>query len=513
LQRNKFVSPNKPMSHQIEARKRLSARPFKPSDEDVFAYQMEMGTGKSYCLLDEWQDGVASGTWDTLIVIAPAGSYKNWYQSKSDEQQSELKAHLDPELYRKTLVAAWETGTSKRKKEQLEKLITTTNRPRAFFINVESLSTKTGASDVLTRLMNNSRALLAVDESTTIKGDSKRTEAICQLGQLAVARRLMTGLATPKSPLDLFWQFYFLDWRILGQQSPFAFKMRYAITRKTDFGGTLRRKKKVNGKIIMVPHKINIVVGYRNIDELKTRTAPYSYRVLKKDCLDLQPKVYEQRAVELTKEQRRIYNELLEYATSELSDGQHVTATSVIIRILRLHQLVCGHSVDDETKAVTDVPSNRVKAVLDILEEHEGKAIIWTTYTRELEKIAAALKQEYSPQSCVTFWGGNRNVRGEEEKRFLNDPQCRFMVATQSAGGRGNTWVNADLAIYAANSYNLEMRMQSEDRCHRKGQKNSVTYVDIIAENTVETKIVQALRNKIDLATAITGENYMEWLI
>ncbi len=481
----------------------MKSRPMSPSDLDVFAYQLEMGTGKSFCLLDEWQDGVALGRWQHLLLVAPAGSVRNWYTDRDDEDQvAELRKHLDPELLRKLTIVAWNEQSKKKTKEKLARALER-GGPIAMFINVEALSLKTtGAYELAVMLMdtNNSGTLMAIDESTTVKGDSKRTKSVIALGELSVARRLMTGLATPKSPLDLYWQYYFLDWRILNQRSPFGFKMRYAITRKTDFGGKLKRP-------------IDIVVGYRNEDELAKKIAPYSYRVLKEDCLDLEPKTYLIREVELTAQQERAYQSMKEFCTAEIESQQHVTATTALTALMRLHQIVCGHTVLDETKAIIDIPSNRIKAILEILADHAGKAIIWTTYTHELRKIAAALRDEYSPRSVATFWGGNRNERGEEEKNFLAKPECRFMVATQAAGGRGNNWVCADLSIYAANSYDLEHRVQSEDRNHRIGQTRPVTYVDIIVPGTVEERIVKALRRKIDLATLISGEKFREWLI
>jgi hypothetical protein len=461
---------------------------------------MEMGTGKSFCLLDEWQDGVAAGRWKHLLLVAPAGSVRNWYTDRGEDQVAELRKHLDPQLFRKVTIVAWGELSKKKTVEKLDRAIAK-GGSIAMFINVEALSTRTtGANELAVLLLNSADTLMAVDESTTVKGDSKRTETVVSLGELAVARRIMTGLATPKSPLDLYWQYFFLDWRILNQRSPFGFKMRYAITRKTDFGGKIERK-------------IDIVVGYRNEDELAKRIAPYTYRVLKQDCLDLEPKTYEIREVELTAQQRKMYSDMKDFCTAQLDEMHHVTATNVVTSLMRLHQIVVGYTVDDETKEIRDVPSNRIKAILEVLNDHDRKAIIWTTYTHELQKIAATLRETYGPRSVATFWGGNRDKRADEEKLFMSDAKCRFMVATQSAGGRGNNWVNADLAIYAANSYDLEHRIQSEDRCHRIGQTRAVTYVDLIAPNTVEERIVKALRRKIDLATLISGENYREWLI
>lgn len=494
-----YTSPTAPKKHQVEYHKRLAQRPRRPSPDDVMALLAEMGTGKTKMVLDEWQERVGKGDLSDLLVVAPAGSYSNWYEDKSDEQISELRKHLDPALLKDLVVGAWVSGGGRTAHEKLSRVLTApAKKPRALFINVEAFSTVQDARDVAKEFLSRGRSLFAVDESTTIKGESTRTRQIMKIKDLAPTRRIMTGLVSPRSPMDLFRQYEFLDWRIIGQRNWFAYRARYAVLKDMEQGG----------------RRFKVIVGYKNVQELQQRIAPYSHRVLKEDCLDLDPKTYLTRDVELTKEQRRIYKELKEYATAELTQTSYVTATSVITQIMRLHQVVCGHTRSDEEGVLHDIESNRVDAVLDVLEEHSGKAVIWTCYTHELQKIADALRKRYKdPRVAATFWGGNRGDRAEEERRFLGDPRCRFMVATQSAGGRGNTWTVADLEIYAASSYDLEMRLQSEDRCHRVGQTRPVTIVDLVARGTVEERIIHALRKKIDMATAITGETYRQWLI
>lgn len=492
----KYVSPTKADTHQVEALRRVRARPRSPSSADVFAWLMEMGTGKSKVILDEWQDAVGAGTLQNLMVVAPAGSYRNWFEDKSEDQQSEIRKHLDPRLLKSAIVAPWETGGGVEAQRRLEFALRPTDRPRLTFMNVEALSTVERARDFMSSFLESGETMLAVDESTTIKGGSKRTKAILKMAPTATARRIATGLITPRSPMDLFHQFAFLDWRILGYQSFYAFRARYAVMRRVDFGG----------------RKFDMIVGFRNLEELQRKIAPYSYRVLKSDCLDLEPKTYESRDVELTEEQRKLYRELRDYATAELDNERYVTTTSVLTQITRLQQIACGYTRDDEGD-VHDVPSNRIGVMLDVLRDHEGKAVIWTTSVHLLHKIYRAIEKEFGDASCAAFWGGNKNTRGEDERRFLGDRGCRFLVATEDAGARGNTWNAATLVVYFDNDYDLELRSQSEDRCHRRGQENKVTYVDLIARNTVDVKIIRALRRKIDMATIITGENYREWLI
>jgi len=174
--------------------------------------------------------------------------------------------------------------------------------------------------------------------------------------------------------------------------------------------------------------------------------------------------------------------------------------------------VLMGHTVDTNGQPVT-LKENRTQALLDLLAEFEGKAVIWVSYREDVHKVSQALRKEYGPRSVAQFWGGNEPTREEEEKRFKADPRCRWMVAPPQAGGRGRTWDNASMVVYFSNTYNLEHRLQSEERAQAVNKKDSVLYVDLVARNTVDEKIIHALRNKIDLSSKITRDNYQEWLI
>jgi len=508
----KYVPRTRPRKHQNEAQHRLELRPHRPADSDIMAWLMEMGTGKSKVVLDEWGKRVYAGDTQDLLVIAPAGSYLNWCEDKSEAQPSQLRAHLAPELYDRMISGAWKSGAGVVHKRRLEALLGVRDRPRALFVNTEALSTVKMARDLCADFLSRHSCLMAVDESTSIKNpDAERTKYTLQLGEAAAARRILTGLVTPRSPLDLFSQFEFLDWRVLGFRSFYAFRNRYAIMRKIRVD---QREDPVTGERTG-GREVNMVVGYRNLEELQQKIAPYSYRVLKKDCLDLPPKIYAPiRDVALTNEQHRLYKEIRSNATALIAGEDYVTATMVLTQMLRLHQVLCGHVVDEEGK-VHDVPTNRVDQLLEVLGEHSGKAIIWCSYDHSVRMIVDRLRKEFGPKSVAAFWGGNRSTRGEEEQRWLGDPECNYLVSTQQAGGRGNTWI-CPLVVYFSNTDNLDDRLQSEDRAHRDGLQGrgySVTYVDLMCRGTVDEKFVHSMRDKLDMATTITGENYREWLI
>ena len=278
-------------------------------------------------------------------------------------------------------------------------------------------------------------------------------------------------------------------------QSFYAFRNRYAEMK------TIHAR----GRSIQVVHK------FQNIGELSDKLKNFSYRVLKEDCLDLPDKIYIKRNVALTSEQLKLYQQMKTMALAILN-GKQVTSVTVLTQLMRLHQITCGHfTADDGTTQL--VKNNRITELMDVLEEVEGKAIIWANYQHDITNIIKAVVEEYGEESIVDYYGLTpQEDRQENIQKFQNDPKCRFLIGTPQTGGYGITLTAANTVIYYSNGYDLEKRLQSEDRAHRIGQKKSVTYVDLIAEKTVDEKIVKALRKKINIASEVLGEELRDWI-
>lgn len=506
-----YRSRTKPWEHQRQYPKRLDKRPSIPGVEDVFSLTWEMGCGKSKAIVDEWGERVDARDLDRMLLVAPAGSYRNWFQDKTETQLSELRTHLDPHLFERVAAAAWVSGGRKRDAEALERMMRS-DRPKFMAVNVEAMSTVEKARTVCRQFLEDgvqvsvgpggrgkrARSMMVVDESTRIRGDSKRTDAVHALGDLTQVRRIMSGLITPRDPMDLFRQYWFLDWRILGQRNFYAFRARYAIMQK----------------MMMRGRTVSVVVGFRNQEELQQRIAPWSHRVLLEECIDMPGEVFQTRDVMLHPEQRRMIRELLEQATTQVAGADaHVTTSMKLATLTRIDQILLGWVVDEEGRT-HEVPTSCYEDLLGAVEEHSGKAIIWTPYQQSLKAAAAALEAEYGPGSTALFYGGNKNTRHEDERRFLSDPRCRFMISTPAAGGVGNTWNVATLRLYLGNSHDLEHRLQSEKRNYRGGQTQRVTSVDLTwPEVPVTMKKLQGLRKKMDVAAVIQGDPMREWLI
>ena len=471
----------KPYGHQLDA---LEAS----WNKEVFAYFMEMGTGKSKVLLDNAAILYDKGDINALLLIAPKGVYKNWYDS---EIPTHLPDHVD------TNIVLWKTS-DKSKKQQL--LLNTLFKPGShlniLIMNVESFSSGNGSDIAYKFLASHPKSMVAIDEATTIKTPtSNRTKNILSLSKHCKYRRILTGSPVTKSPLDLYSQCQFLDPWLLDQQSYYTFKARYSICKKIQ----------VNGR------QVEIVVGYRNLGELSEKIKSFSKRILKEDCLDLPEKSYVKHYVELTKEQQKVYQQMKKEAIAFL-DGKMQSSATVMTQLMRLHQITCGHFTSDDG-TIKDLPCQRLNELMDILEKIEGKTIIWSHYTHDVKRIIKEIKRVYGDDSVVDYYGQtDTDSRSKNIKKFQTDDKCRFFVGTTHTGGYGITLTAGSNMIYFSNGYDLEKRQQSEARIDRIGQTKKMTYIDIMTQDTVDERIVKALRNKVNIANTIMDEGFKEWI-
>jgi SNF2 family DNA or RNA helicase len=239
----------------------------------------------------------------------------------------------------------------------------------------------------------------------------------------------------------------------------------------------------------------------------------FSYRVLKEDCLDLPDKVYMKRNVPLTPEQIKAYESMKENAVAVLQNSQ-TTAASALAQMIRLHQITCGH-IKTDAGEVKHLKNNRVNELLNILEEIDGKVIIWAIYRHDIQKIREILSERYGEETVESFYGDTPEIdRQDIVIRFQDreDP-LRFFIGNPRTGGYGLTLTASNTVVYYSNSYDLEIRLQSEDRAHRISQTKKVTYIDLMSEGTVDEFIIKNLRGKINLANKVLGEDLKKWLI
>ena len=469
----------KPYAHQMTALE-------KSWNKESYAYFMEMGTGKTKVLIDNMAMLYDKGKVDGALIIAPKGVIGTWYNQ-------EIPTHLPDHI--ENVSVLWQANITKGQQEKLNELLKSSDKLHILIMNVEALSTSKG-TDFAESFLRTHNTIMAIDESTTIKNSSaKRTKNILKLAPQSKYRRIMTGSPITKNPLDLYSQCEFLSSWLLDFASFYAFRNRYAEMKTIHAQG----------------RSIQVVNFFKNIGELSEKLKGFSYRVLKEDCLDLPDKIYVKRNVALTEEQSKLYKQMKTTALAILN-GKQTTTVTVLTQLMRLHQITCGHFTADDG-STQNIKSNRINELMNVLEEVEGKAIIWANYQKDMFEIKKAIEKEYGEGSVVDYYGLTpQEDRQPNIKRFQEDPECRFFVGTPQTGGYGITLTQANTVVYYSNGYDLEKRLQSEDRAHRIGQKKSVTYVDLMADDTVDEKIVKALRKKINIASEVLGEELRDWI-
>lgn len=475
-----FKYKTKPYAHQEEALQRSH-------DKKNFAYFMEMGCGKSKVLIDNIYWLYQNKHIDTAIVVAPKGVYMNWV---NNEIPTHMPDDMDFDIY------LWKATSTRNEKKKLAEGVTKRDKFRILVMNIESFVTKK-APVFLESFTHRSEFLIAIDESTTIKNPkAKRTKAIMKFGETAKYKRILTGSPITQSPLDLYSQCAFLNKKLLGYDSYWSFQGRFAIIKQQRMGN----------------HSFNQVVGYKNLDELTQKLKIFAHRTTKKEALDLPEKIYTTRQVELTSTQEEHYHSMKKTSVIFLEQGDMVTAPEVMTRLLRLQQLLCGYLVNDDGETV-ELANNRIKVMMEAVEEMTGKVIIWSRFRYDIKKIKNELAKNYGSGSVVTYYGDTtQEDRDSAIHNFQTNPETRFFVSNAQTGGRGITLTAASNVIYYSNDFNLESRKQSEDRCHRIGQHKPVLYVDLVCPNTVDVHIVKSLVEKDKIANKTLGEEVLEWL-
>ncbi len=483
----KYKFKTKPYAHQLKALE-MSC------DKEVFAYFMEMGTGKTLTALVDLVLLNQRDMVDYAVVLAPKSVYRNWMK--------EIDTFLSGEFDYK--VNTWDPSlVDPYTKEYLGTdaffLKALKHKLHIFLMNIEALSTPKGTK-YLTHLLGRripDKMMMIVDESTTIKTHTaKRTKTLLKMSEKIGYKRILTGTPITKSPLDIFSQFAFLDKNILGKNY-YAFRARYAkiISRPTSGG-----------------RHFPLITGYQRLDELEKKIYAHSFRVKKEECVDLPPKIYQKRFIAMSEKQLVAYESLRRNAMFIFND-ETTTSVNRLSQIVKLHQVCCGFTINDQGET-HDLPTKRYEELFNLLDEVSGKVIIWATYRHNIQTITSKLKEKYGDTSTAAFYGDTENqVRMDLVKNFQDEGHdLTYLVANPKTGGYGITLTASHTVVYFSNNYDLEIRLQSEDRAHRIGQKNKVTYVDFVCKGTVDEKILLALKSKVDIASQVMGDELKDWI-
>lgn len=517
----KHVYKTKPYKHQKKA---ISLS----WDAEAFGLLMEQGTGKSKVIVDTVAMQYGHGMIDALLVVAPNGVQRGWLMEH-------LPYHMTPAVpYRAVWYVSQPTKTHEKRMEAIYD-------PhfvglRVLTVNYEAFSSK-ACQAYIARFLKTYRTLWVCDESHRIKNiKASRTEVIINLSPRAKTRRILTGTPVTKSPLDAYSQMLFLDDAILGYDSFTAFTSHFAQLEPDNAGAMYMVRAQImrscmakckgnveNAKRMAEKFKPQVIQKddtgkpmFRNMEELRKLMAPHTYRVLKKDCLDLPDKVYVKRYVELTGEQRQLYNTMRDEFIAEYQE--HVMAAPLAMsRMMRLQQITGGFFTTDEGTVIPIGKTNpKMEELKEILEDTDGKVIIWARFKEELQLIANTLDELYGMGTCARYWGNGYSAtkKDEEKRRFIESDACQYFVSQQSSGGTGLDGLQkvTTVEVYFSNEFALGARLQSEDRAHRSGMRESLLIIDLEAMQTLDAKVINTLRAKKELADEVTGDAPTKWI-
>ena len=472
----------KPYQHQLEE--------FENKKELThYALFWEQGTGKTKAILDQVAHLYERGEINALFILAPNMIHINWIKE-------EIPTHLAVKDYFSHYFECGKAGTKTHQKA-CEFLIKSPGLS-ILAMNYDAIITKKG-KEFAKEFLTKKKCFYVLDEATKIKSPgSKRTKTIVASGRYAKYKRIMTGTPVTQGAFDVYSPFKFLDenfWKRNGLATFESFKHYFGVFLKK-FNRTTNRE-------------YNELLGYQRLDELSEIIKPVSSRVTKDEVLDLPPKIYTKRYFEMTDQQTKLYKDLKDEFISFLDSGRILEVPLALSRIMALHQVTCGYLPADENGHFVPIEGGnpRLETLKDICEDLDKPTIIWCRFRADIDLICEALGEK-----VVRFDGSVSSDKRQENLAKFKRGEAQFFISTTEVGGTGLTLNEASTVIYYSNNYKLENRLQSEDRCHRVGQNKSVSYIDIVAPGTVDDHIVKALKNKLDVASSITGDKVREWL-
>lgn len=471
-----------PREHQLEALNFIET-----NSRDYSGILLSMGTGKTLIYLSWAYKQFAEGKISAILWGAPKGAYGNFL--------SEIEKHTPKNLL--IDVVQWVGQNEKKMQEFSQVLLKRDGRLKIFVFNVEAISSKKSRCLAFCqKFIKTHKTSFAIDEASCIKNMSSiRTEMALKLAANADYRHAITGSAITESPIDLWGICSFMHPQALGFTSYFAFRGTFCDMNK--------EKIYVKGE----ERTINSISGFKRLDKLRQKLDRFCFIRTKEQCLDLPPKIYVTRSVEMPEEQRKIYEEFKKNLIIEIEEGT-ASATIVLSKLTKLQQISNGYiKLDDGS--IKYLPNGRLEVLFEILEEigNESKVIIWAPFRPLISILEKAISDKYGKDSLVTFFGDtNIEDRIANVKRFQEDPKCRYFIGNPSVGGYSITLTAAHDVIYYSNNYSADQRWQSEDRAHRIGQEQSVTYIDLLCENSLDSRVLKILQSKKDIASMVLGD-------
>ena len=430
------------------------------------ALLMEMGTGKTLTSIAVAGTMYRAKRVQKLLVVAPLSILGVW------EAEFERYAGF---MYTLTVL----TGSTEKKAKQLQIMDITGMGLQVVVVNYESMWR------LEKELLRWKPDMVIADEGHKIKShNTKAARAMHRIGAKTPYRLLLTGTVITNKALDLFSQYKYLDPKILGHY--------YTAFRKEFFDS-----EGYGGYCWSLKPSMET--------ELMQRVHSIAYRVTKAECLDLPETTDEVRHVDLEPTARRVYRNLVNDSWTALEKGQ-VTAANILTRLLRLMQLTGGYLTDDEGGKPQQLSSAKLDALEEILEsarEEGAKLVVIARFVPEIEAICGLLARMHIGYALIK---GGTHHRDDEVARFQNDPACTVFVGQIATAGLGITLTAASTMVFYSLDFSMANYEQAKARIHRVGQHSPCTYIHLLARNTVDDKVLRALRDKADLAKSLIDD-------
>ena len=469
-----------PMAHQQKVYDAYKGVPY-------FALFWDQGTGKTKGLIDHVAYAYHQKVVNCLVVIAPNGVHANWV---NEELPKHMSVPYEAFTYYNSMGKKWEND--------LVDFIDSDNHKdvlKVVCFPMEGFSHAPKQRKTFEYVLDNHTCYGVVDESDDIGNyKANRTKYLLGLAHKFRVRRIATGTPVDAKPLAAWTQLQFLSPKIFNQDY-FSFRARYSIMRDKviKIGSTERIQK--------------FPVAHRNLDKLHDIIASVSDRVLKEECMDLPEKVYQTIPLQMSKEQQRYYNDMMDRAFYLIEESDDLVYAKNALDMMGKLSRITGGFVE---KGVPCKTNPKMKWLVSNIEKYTVSAdvIIWCGFRDE---IAETVKQLGSDQ-CVSIHG---DIVGKEREEavdsFKNDADKKILV-TNKCMSRGFTLINARTNIFYSNRYSLRDRRQMEDRTHRRGQEGSCLNIDLVCENSIDEYVLDALKKKKDVAELVMGDETRDWI-
>lgn len=437
-----------------------------------FGLLFEMGCGKTLTAIAIAGAGYQMGKVERLLIVAPTSVVAVW--------PKELQEYAKFKYTCKTLL-----GEKKQRIKQIDDLLKFPFKAlKVAVINYES----TWRPEILEKLKEFDADMVIADESQRIKTyDAAQSKAMHELGDQARYKLILSGTPVQTAAIDIWSQYRFLDKTVFGDNF-FKFRGRYAI-----MGGYGNKK----------------IVGYKDLEGLIKKEHSIAFRVTKDEALDLPEQTFETRKIQFNQKEKNLYERIKKDSYAELDGGGHITATTVLTRLLRLQQLAGGFLVQDDAQKPQLVSKAKLDALADIIEDYVigsgKKLVIFARFIAEVKAIME-LAGKVLPKELkqVAIYGDiKKEDRGDIVKQFQEDPNTVLFIGQIDTAGTGITLTAADTCVYYSKNFNYATYSQSLSRIHRIGQRNCCTYIDLEIEGTIDELISKALSRKEDMAKTV----------